>query len=117
MQVADLQVIKDIPGFKVILKAILKSQIQQMVSINSVYLTACKVLYDYTATQNFTGIHYIGSLVVLSVHILYSASNEARDIGYRALHSSMIPWVFHTSCQDFNPCPAEPGYTLPLQTV
>ena len=33
MQVADLQVIKDIPGFKVIFKAILKSQIQQMVSL------------------------------------------------------------------------------------
>ena len=32
MQSTDLQVIKDIPGYKVILKAVLKSQIQQLVS-------------------------------------------------------------------------------------
>ena len=32
MQSADLQVIKDIPGYKVILKTVLKSQIQRLVS-------------------------------------------------------------------------------------
>ena len=32
MQSSDLQVIKDIPGYKVILKAVLKAQIQQLVS-------------------------------------------------------------------------------------
>ena len=31
MATPDLEVIKDIPGYKVILKAILKSQIQQLV--------------------------------------------------------------------------------------
>ena len=34
MQAADLQVIKEIPGFKVILKAVLKSQIQQLVRLS-----------------------------------------------------------------------------------
>ena len=33
MQASDMQVIKDIPGYKVILKAVLKSQIQQLVSL------------------------------------------------------------------------------------
>ena len=32
MQAADLEVIKEIPGYKVILKTVLKSQIQQLVS-------------------------------------------------------------------------------------
>ena len=32
MQSTDLQVIKEIPGYKVILKAVLKSQIQYLVS-------------------------------------------------------------------------------------
>ena len=32
MQSTDLQVIKEIPGYKVILKTVLKSQIQQLVS-------------------------------------------------------------------------------------
>ena len=31
MQSTDLQVIKEIPGYKVILKTVLKSQIQQLV--------------------------------------------------------------------------------------
>jgi hypothetical protein len=31
MKVPDLEVIKEIPGYKVILKAVLKSQIQQLV--------------------------------------------------------------------------------------
>lgn len=31
MQTADLEVIKEIPGYKVILKAVLKTQIQQLV--------------------------------------------------------------------------------------
>ena len=38
---ADLQMIKDIPGYKVILKAVIRSQIQQLVSkrtIKCVYL-------------------------------------------------------------------------------
>ena len=33
MQASDLEVIKEIPGYKVILKAVLKSQIQHMVRI------------------------------------------------------------------------------------
>ena len=36
MQASDIEVIKDIPGYKVILKAVLKSQIQQLVSTRTV---------------------------------------------------------------------------------
>ena len=32
MQGADLAIIKDIPGYKIIMKAVLKHQIQQLVS-------------------------------------------------------------------------------------
>ena len=38
MQASDMQVIKDIPGYKVILKAVLKSQIQQLVGVNNIGL-------------------------------------------------------------------------------
>ena len=37
MQASDIQVIKDIPGYKVILKAVLKSQIQQLVCVSFVH--------------------------------------------------------------------------------
>ena len=33
MQAADVDIIKDIPGYKVILKTVLKSQIQLLVSL------------------------------------------------------------------------------------
>jgi hypothetical protein len=33
MAAPDLDIIKDVPGYKVILKAVLKSQIQQLVSL------------------------------------------------------------------------------------
>ena len=54
MQSTDLQVIKDIPGYKVILKAVLKSQIQQLVSASfqhSRSLVRLKSLYYHFRAQ------------------------------------------------------------------
>lgn len=50
MAAPDLEVIKDIPGYKVILKAVLKSQIQQLVSclpVISCYVLIIVDIYDF----------------------------------------------------------------------
>lgn len=47
MAAPDYDVIKDIPGYKVILKAVLKSQIQQLVSENIDKIFKMGELFDF----------------------------------------------------------------------
>ena len=42
---------------------------------------------------------------------------RGRDLFDHPSCSLLQSWIFWRTCLPLNPCPAEPGYTLPLQTV